>query len=323
MKIFKTTSLALFAVFLAVFFLACGDKKKADAMGIFQSDEVLVASEVGGKILEIAVKEGDIVKKSDVLARIDTTQLELQASLLQAQIATLESKKIDIDTQLAPLRDQLKTALREKERTKSLVRENASTKKALDDTSAQVSLLQKQLDSSLQSMQQTNKQIEREITQINLQAQILQDTISKARVSAPQNGVVLEKYAFSGEIATPNKPLFKIANLATLRLKAYFIDTDITRIKLGDKVEVVSDYGEGSRVYEGVVSWIASNAEFTPKTIMTKDERKNLVYAVKIDVVNDGLLKIGSYGEVRLLNTESKGADSKNIESKRADSKNP
>lgn len=314
MKKFKVANFTLFAVFLAAFFVACSDNGKANAMGIFQSDEVLIASEVGGKILEIAVKEGNAVKKGDVLARIDTTQLELQASLLQAQIATLESRKIDIDTQLAPLRDQLKTALREKERTKSLVRENASTKKALDDISAHVSLLQKQLDSSLQSMQQTNKQIEREIAQINLQAQILQDTINKARVSAPQNGVVLEKYAFGGEIATPNKPLFKIADLATLRLKAYFIDTDITRIKLGDKVEVVSDYGTGSRAYEGVVSWIASNAEFTPKTIMTKDERKNLVYAVKIDVVNDGFLKIGSYGEVHLLNknAESKGADSKN-----------
>lgn len=173
MKIFKIASFTLFAVFLAAFFVACGDSRKADAMGIFQSDEVLIASEVGGKILEIAVKEGDEVAKGAILARIDTTQLEIQASLLQAQIATLESRKIDIDTQLAPLQDQLKTAMREKERTKSLVRENASTKKALDDVSAQVSLLQKQLDSSLQSMQQANKQIEREIAQINLQAQIL------------------------------------------------------------------------------------------------------------------------------------------------------
>lgn len=250
----KKLTFGLFIVATLLGLSACDNQHKFDAMGIFESDEILISSEISGKILDFDIKEGDIVKKGDVLGRIDSSQLELKRQKLEVEIqnATIEQQRIE-----------------------RLYKANAGTKQNLDNANFRLESLRKERD-------------------------ILDDQIKRAEIIAPINGTILEKYAFSGELSSPNKPLFKIADMGNLRLKAYLIDTDLNRIKLNDKVSVFSDYGEEYKEYEGVISWISSEAEFTPKTIMSKDERKNLVYAVKINVQNDGYLKLGSYGEIKL-----------------------
>lgn len=235
-------------------FIACGDSKKFDAMGIFESDEILISSEISGKILDFNVKEGDKLTNGELLGHIDSLQLELK------------EKKIQLE---------LQNALIEQKRFEKLYQANAGTKQNLDNANLKVSLLEQEL-------------------------QILQDQIERAQIRSPIDGVVLEKYAFSGELSTPNKILLRVADTQTLRLKAYINSVDLSRLKLGDEVRVFSDFGKEYKEYKGIITWIASEAEFTPKTIMTKDERENLVYAVKVDVQNDGYLKIGSYGEIIL-----------------------
>ncbi len=286
---------------LMVALSACRDSNEFDAMGVFESDEILVSSEISGKIVLFQIREGDSLKKDEVVGEIDSTQIELNLHKLQEQIAQLTSKKIDIDTQLSPLREQIKTAEREKARVERLVKSNASTQKSLDDAVSQLDLLRKQLDSNLSSMQLSNQAIDAEIERTKIDIQIYEDNLKKSKIISPIDGVVLEKYAFEGELSSPNKALFKIANVQTLRLKAYIIDTDLTKIKLGDEVSVFSDFGKEYKEYKGKISWISDKAEFTPKTIMSKVDRNNLFNAIKIDVPNtDGLLKIGSYGEVKL-----------------------
>ena len=225
-------------------FIACGDSKKFDAMGIFESDEILISSEISGKILDSNVKEGDKLTNGELLGHIDSLQLELK------------EKKIQLE---------LQNALIEQKRFEKLYQANAGTKQNLDNANLKV-----------------------------------QDQIERAQIRSPIDGVVLEKYAFSGELSTPNKILLRVADTQTLRLKAYVNSVDLSRLKLGDEVRVFSDFGKEYKEYKGIITWIASEAEFTPKTIMTKDERENLVYAVKVDVQNDGYLKIGSYGEIIL-----------------------
>ena len=225
-------------------FIACGDSKKFDAMGIFESDEILISSEISGKILDFNVKEGDKLTNGELLGHIDSLQLELK------------EKKIQLE---------LQNALIEQKRFEKLYQANAGTKQNLDNANLKV-----------------------------------QDQIERAQIRSPIDGVVLEKYAFSGELSTPNKILLRVADTQTLRLKAYVNSVDLSRLKLGDEVRVFSDFGKEYKEYKGIITWIASEAEFTPKTIMTKDERENLVYAVKVDVQNDGYLKIGSYGEIIL-----------------------
>ncbi len=283
-----------------VLFCACSDNKQFDAMGVFESDEVLVSSEVSGMILEFSAKEGDILEAGTIVGHIDSTQLELNIKRLEAQIRSLESQKVNIATQTAPLNAQIATAKSEKGRSERLVASNAATQKSLDDINAELSVLNSELESTTSTYENTNDSLDAEIARTKIEIDILKDNLGKTRIIAPINGTVLEKYAFEGELSSPNKALFKIADVETLRLKAYIIDTDLTKIKLGDEVAVFSDFGDDYKEYKGKISWISSKAEFTPKTIMTKDERKNLVYAIKVDVPNtDGLLKIGSYGEVR------------------------
>lgn len=250
MKVLKICVLAV----LSLLYIACDSKNSFDAMGMFESDEVLLSAESSGRIIEFVPKEGQSVQKGDVIARLDSKPLELQREKLKVQI---------------------QNAKNEKARLMRLYKANATTKKNLDDAIYACELLEKELA-------------------------LLDEEIARKTLLAPIDGMLLEKYAHIGELASPTKPLCKIADIRTLRLKAYFTKSDITRIKLGDRVQVLVDYNTSHKQYEGVVSFIAAKAEFTPKTIMTKDERENLVYAVKIDVANDGFLKIGSYGEVIL-----------------------
>lgn len=292
---------SLGAVFAFAFMLAaCSSQNEFDAMGIFESDEIIVSSEISGKIIDLNLSEGEKLEQNALVGLIDTTQLELSLKALSEQIKALKAKKSDIEVQIAPLKEQLDTATRELERAKRLYQSEASTKKSLDDANSAFLLISKEINSKLSTMNLNNEALDADIARTQIQMAITQDNIQKAHIRSPILGQVLEKYAYAGELSSPAKPLFKIADTETLRLKAYIIDTDLTRAKLGDKIKVYSDFGEGYKEYEGVLSFISAQAEFTPKTIMSKDERKNLVYAVKIDVKNDGFLKIGSYGEIKL-----------------------
>lgn len=280
--------------------MSCSLDTDFDAMGIFESDEILVSSEISGIIEKLNFKEGDELKKGELVGNIDNTQLRLEIKRLESEIVVLENKKYNIDKELAPLREQIKKANREKLRQSRLVSANSSTQKSLDDATSEFEILSKDLDAKLSSMTLFNNSLMAQIEESKTQIEILQDRIEKSLIKAPIDGVVLEKYAYEGELSNAQRAIFKIADIKIIRLKAYLIDTDLTRIKLGDEIRVFSDYGNEYKEYKGVITWISSKAEFTPKTIMSKDERKNLVYAIKVDVQNDGFLKIGSYGEIKL-----------------------
>jgi HlyD family secretion protein len=297
-------------------FSACGNgKNTSDASGVFEAEEVIVSSELAGKILEFPLEEGDQLAAGQTVATIDATNLKLQKEQVEASIGTLKEKVVDVGPQIRLLEEQLKvqqtqlkSLLREKNRYTNLVKEQAATQKQLDDISSQC-------DEMMVKMEVTRKQIEVQKTltgsqnrtvmsekePLSIRVAQLDDQIQRAVVTNPVKGTVLAKYAQPGEMTAVGKALYKIAGLDTLRLQAYITGDQLALVKLNQAVTVSVDDGKGAfRSYPGKVTWVSSKAEFTPKTIQTKEERANLVYAVKIDVKNDGYLKLGMYGEVKL-----------------------
>ncbi|MCF0214427.1 MAG: HlyD family efflux transporter periplasmic adaptor subunit, partial [Muribaculaceae bacterium] len=271
------------------------------AEGSFEATEVTISAETSGKIIDFDVEEGDVVELNSKIALIDTVQLSLQkAQLLCGQVATLASRP-DIAAQQEALKQQIKNSIVERDRISRLLADGAATQKQLDNANQHIATLESQLNglsSQLNTQTNTlNKQVETtgaQIAQIN-------DMIRRSLVLSPISGTVLTKYAEAGEITAPGKPLLKMADLNKIYLRAYLTSAQLADIKLGDKVKVQANYGGGNtQDYEGVIQWISSQNEFTPKTIQTDDSRANLVYAVKIAVKNDGKLKIGLQGRVIL-----------------------
>jgi HlyD family secretion protein len=308
---------------LCALLLSCSNKENIyDASGTFESDEVIVSSEQNGQLLSFNVNEGDSLTKGQVIGFIDSTNLVLQKQQVQATIHSLSEKTSDVQPQVKLLRDQLAVQqsqldhlIYERNRYQRLVAAQAATQKQLDDLNAQVDQAQKQMQVTQQqiAVQQSNTgtqnrsilsesdPLKKQIAQINQQ-------LSKANIVNPLTGTVLAKYAQQGEITATGKALYKIADLSYLNLRAYITGTQLSQIKLNQQVEVLVDDGADKyKTYDGVITWISGKAEFTPKTIQTKDERANLVYAVKIKVKNDGYLKIGMYGEVQLMLPTPKG----------------
>lgn len=281
---------------------SCASKsEKFDATGTFESTEVIVSAEGVGRILEMNVEEGDFIGEKQVLGYIDTIPLYLQKKQLKSSKGAIESRKQDISKQIASTQQQIATQFIEKNRIENLIKSNAANTKQLDDIIAQIKVLEKQLAAQISTLENNNRGVLKESSASEHQIAILDDNISKCIISSPIEGCVLVKYSEAGEVATMGKPLFKIADINNMKLRAYFTSSQLSSIKLGQKVKVFSDYGGGNRKeYEGVIIWISDKSEFTPKTIQTKDERENLVYAAKIAVKNDGYLKIGMYGEVQL-----------------------
>jgi HlyD family secretion protein len=291
----------LFGATLMLIFFSCGKKDAVvDASGYFESTEILVSSEVSGKILQMDVTEGQQVKSGVALGIIDTTQLNLKKLQLKASIAAAQSRRPDVESQLAALRQQISTAYREKTRFENLVKANAANQKQLDDIDSQIEILEKQLAAQKTVLINSSQSINDECKALTTQIDQIEDQLKKSRICSPIDGVILSKYAEVGELVVPGKTIFKVADLSKMYLKAYITSDQLTKLKIGQAVEVVSEFGEKDiKTYKGTVSWISSKAEFTPKTVQTRDERANLVYAVKILVENDGLLKIGMYGGVR------------------------
>lgn len=286
---------------IAAVLTACnsGDKEY-DATGTFEATETTVAAEQAGTLLTFSLEEGDNIEVGTEVGLIDTTQLWLKISQTEASKAVYQSQKPDQEKQIAATRQQLAKARTEQQRYKELVADGAAPSKMLDDASSQVQVLQRQLDAQVSALQTSTNALSRQMDAADVQVRQLRDQLLKCHIKSPASGTVLEKYVERGEYVTPGKPLFKIGDVRHMYLRAYITSAQLKNVKTGQKVKVFADYGGGQKKeYVGTVTWISSRSEFTPKTILTDDERADLVYAVKIAIETDGYVKIGMYGEVR------------------------
>lgn len=271
----------------------------ADAYGNFEARELLVPAETSGKIIQLDVEEGQRLAKGQLVAIIDTTQLHLKKLQLLASIQTISGKTQDIQTQIDVLQEQKKNLLREKARVEGLLADKAATPKQLDDIVGQIEVVDRQIVATKDQNKTFNKAVLGEIDPVRIQIEQIEDQLRKSYIYNPIDGTVLLKMAEATEFTGVGKALYKIANLEALELRAYVSGAQLPHVQIGDTVEVYIDENESeNKKYSGTVTWISSEAEFTPKIVQTKEERVNLVYAVKIKVKNDGALKIGMPGEV-------------------------
>ncbi len=291
----------LYFAAMSLLLTACGNTPDYDATGIFEATTVTVSAETSGKILSADIAEGDTVRSGETIAVIDTTILVLQQKQLDSQRLSAESSSPDIAAQAASLRTQIAHQRNECDRLNRLITDGATTRKQVDDAQAHLTMLEGQLSALLSTLGKNRSSISDNAAAILYQARQIEEHIAKSTVTSPLTGTVLTKYAEPGEFATPGRPLCRIADLGNIYLRAYFTASQLADIRLGQEVTVIADFGGDEQYdYPGRITWIAQESEFTPKSIQTKDSRANLVYAVKIAVKNDGRLKLGQYGEVRL-----------------------
>jgi len=280
---------------------SCGvSKEDYDASGTFETTEVLVSAEGTGKILSLNVQEGQTLAADEMVGTIDSMQLFLRKRQLITTEKSMQVRRPDVKKQIAAIEQQIETAKTERTRVENLLKANAANQKQLDDINAQISVLVKQLDAQKTTLVTTNQGITDDSEGIRLQVAQIEDQLKKCRITSPIAGTVLVKYSEMGEVAAPGKALFKIADTSNMILRAYVTNDQLSRLKINQKVKVYCDSEKKDmKEYEGTLAWISDKSEFTPKTIQTRDERANLVYAVKINVKNDGFLKIGMYGSVK------------------------
>jgi HlyD family secretion protein len=307
--------ISLHIVLAGILLFGCNNNKPDfDASGTFEVDETVVSSEVSGQIEALDIREGSVLAKDSIVGYIDSVPLELQKAQAEATLNALHEKTINIAPQVKLLNDQisvlkvqLNDAIHEKERTERLIKADAATQKQLDDLNTQIAIFQKQIAVNQQQIkvQQSttgtqNRTILSESNPLKKSVDQIEDQLKRTKIKNPINGTVLTKYAMTGEYTNPGKALYSIGNLSVITLRVYVTGNQFANIKLNQQVKVFVDSTANTfKEYPGVITWISDKAEFTPKTIQTKDERANLVYAVKIHVKNDGLLKIGMYGEVK------------------------
>lgn len=298
----KTLSLLAFTSVLVL--VSCKNvENDYDASGAFESVETIISTEASGTIIQFNVEEGMTLKPAQFLGYIDTVQLDLRKQQLEAQINATASQTPDIPVQVASLGVQLKEAEVNRKRIENLVKAGAGTQKDLDDINSQIEVIRKQIDAQTSTLGIASTTISKDITPMKRQIAQIEDQLSKCRIINPVHGTVLTKYAQAHEIAMPGKALYKIAETDTLILRAYITGVQLPSVKIGQKVKVRVDEGTNKyKTYDGEIYWISDKSEFTPKTIRTREERADLVYAVKVRVANDGFLKIGMYGEMKLMN---------------------
>lgn len=286
---------------LSFLLLSCaGNESEFDATGTFEAVETIISANANGTIREFKVEEGQVLRAGETVGYIDTTQLYLKKKQLEAQIRTVLSKKPQIAVEIASLQEQLQQAKRNQARIANLVTADAATQKQLDDATFEVDIIRKKISAQQISLGNTSSSLGQEAQSLLAQVAQINDQLAKSRIVNEKRGSVIVKYAEQGEIASTGKPLYKIADLSYVTLRAYITGDQFAQIKLGQKVKVFTDAdAEGYKQADGIIEWISDKAEFTPKTIQTKDERANLVYAIKVRVRNDGWLKIGMYGEVK------------------------
>ena len=293
----KLITMAIAALMLT----ACGNNEKEyDSTGTFEATETTISAEQNGTLLTFAINEGDEIEAGSEVGLIDTTQTWLKLQQARATQEVYQSQKPDMEKQTSATRQQLAKAQAEQQRYKELVADGAAPSKMLDDATNQVQVLQRQLAAQLSSLSTNTNALSKQMAATEVQIDQLRDQLRKCHIKAPLKGTVLEKYAERGEFVAVGKPLFKMADMEQVYIRAYVTSAQLQSIRTGQQVKVFADYGDGKKQeYDGTVSWISSRSEFTPKTILTDDERADLVYAVKIRVKNDGFIKIGMYGEVK------------------------
>lgn len=282
-------------------FVSCNNNNgKFDATGTFEASEIIVSSEASGKLLVFNLEEGQTLKAGDKVGTIDSTQLYLtKLQLRESQKAVLAGRP-NTRTQMESTKKEIENVLIEKKRVENLVKGEVASQKQLDDINSKLAVLEARLAAQQNSLGTTTSTLNEQSNAINVQLLSVQDQLKKCNVINPINGTVLTKYAMQNEVTMPGKALYKIADMSTLILRAYVSGSQLSQFKLGQEVNVLIDAPEGEyKTYKGTITWVSDKAEFTPKTIQTKDERANLVYAVKIKVKNDGYLKLGMYGEVK------------------------
>jgi len=282
---------------LPLFFIGCsGNNKGSDAYGNFEAKEIIVSAEAQGKIIQLNIEEGTLLKQGQLVGFIDTTMLNLQKEQLKAQKQVISTKLTNVNAQIAVQEEQKQTLLNEKNRIEKLFADKAATQQQFDDITGKYDVLVKQINATKTQI----NSIYGEMDVVDKQSDLLNEQIRKAKISNPIDGTVLEKYIEAGEIATMGKALYKIARLDEIDLRVYVSGAQLPSVKIGQQVKVFVDKDKSTnQEYEGVISWISDQAEFTPKIIQTKEERVNMVYAVKVRVKNDGILKIGMPGEVK------------------------
>ena len=281
--------------------VSCSNEADYDAQGTFEATEVVISAEGTGRILNFDIVEGEAIESNSTVGAIDSLQLHLQREQLKAQQVALLSSRPDKEKQVASLRSQIAKQRAELQRVENMLRDGAATTKQRDDIEAQIDILEGQLSATLSTIDNNTSTINENAAALEAQIAALDDRIAKCRISSAVDGTVLVKYAEEGEFTTVGKPLMKVANLEDIYLRAYFTSDQLSKVNLGYEVTVTANFGGDERYdYKGRVAWISAESEFTPKSIQTKDSRANLVYAVKIAVKNDGRLKIGLAGEVKL-----------------------
>ncbi len=269
------------------------------AAGMFEATEVIVSSETTGRLLQFSINEGDTISAGSAIGKVDCSQLELQREQLVTRMGNLETKIVDINTQVAPIKQQIAETERERKRLERLITSGAAPSKQLDNVTAQIAVLRSQEAATVPSLTMNNAVIADEQNTMQLQLAQIDDQIDRCELKSPTSGTVLVKYAQEGEFTAPGKALFKIGDTKKMFLRAYVTADQLTQMQLGQSVKVAADFGaQESRTYDGKITWVATKSEFTPKTIQTRDERANQVYAIKVAVENDGFLKIGMYGYI-------------------------
>jgi HlyD family secretion protein len=287
---------------IATHLFSCeNDNGKADGYGNFEATEITISAENNGKLMQFAVHEGDVLQKEQFIGYIDTIPLALKRAQLEVSKAVISSKSKGVLSQINVLNAKLKTANTNKTRTENLIKDNAGTQKQLDDVTGEMHVIKSQI----RSVEIQNAPVVNELKSVDVQLKQINDQIQKSKIINPLNGTVLTKYAEPNEITAFGKPLYKIADLNTMQLRVYISETQLAAIKIGQEVTIKIDAEDTMKSYKGVLSWIASEAEFTPKIIQTKEERVALVYAVKIDVTNDGSLKIGMPAELWINSSDT------------------
>lgn len=284
---------------LATLFVACSHKDDFDATGTFESTEVTLSTEAAGRILSLPVQEGDTICSGNQIGAIDSTQLYLSKLQLLKNIKSISASRPNVAKQIATTIEQIAKQKTEKKRVENLLRSNAATQKQLDDINSNIRVLESQLAAQKSSLQNSTESINAQMSALDIQIAQIEDKLSKCRIISPLNGIVCAKYAQAGELATVGKPILKIANLSQMYLRAYVSSEQLANLKIGQQVNVEAQFGRSNnRKYKGRIVWIASQSEFTPKNIQTKDSRADMVYAIKIAVSNDGYIKIGTYAQV-------------------------
>jgi HlyD family secretion protein len=297
MKTFKY----IIPLIIVVFYSCSSNDSKSTATGVFEATEIIVSAESSGKILSFTIHEGDEVKSAQPLGQIDSTQLYLNKLQVEANQLALLSSRPDVQSQLDAIEKEIEKAEFEKKRIVKLLEGDVATQKQLDDINAQIEVLEANYTAKKTSLNISTRAIDAQSEAMEAQIDVINDQLERSTISSPIDGTVLVKYAEEGELTATGKPLFQVADLQRMILRAYVTGDQLPEIQIGQSIKVLAEYGEdGKKEYEGKVTWISSKSEFTPKTIQTQDERANLVYAVKIAVQNDDFLKIGMYGEIVL-----------------------